>query len=270
VEREVEGVRDDPQLVALAEELAESAHQEASRAAAAAGAGPVVRRPFVVGLVGSVAVGKSTTARALAELLGEEGHGFTTEVVATDSFLLTNDQLEPLGGVMVKGQPLSYDWTAMERFLADVAHGSPVLSVRWYSHDAFDVVRGVQHVMSMPDVLILEGLNLLQGPPAAPIDVADHLDRSIYLDAPVGVIRDWFVTRFLDATSDVAETPGSFYAGFAGMDREELEAIARWTWDEINEPNLRDHIEPTRVRADIVVHKAADHSIDRIELRTRP
>lgn len=263
-------MRDDPQLVALADELAESARRASSPSAAAAGAGSDVRRPFVVGIVGSVAAGKSTTARALAELLCGPDHGFTTQVVATDSFLLTNEQLEPLGGAMVKGQPLSYDWTAMERFLADVRWGSPVLAVPLYSHEVFDVVRGVQHVMSTPEVLILEGLNLLQCPPAAPIDVADHLDRSIYLEAPTGVIRDWFVTRFLDATSEAADTPGSFYAGFAGMDRAELEAIAQWTWNEINLPNLREHIEPTRVRADLVVHKAADHSIDRVEHRTRP
>lgn len=259
MEKEDAGARDDPQLVALADELAGAAHRTAQRT-----------RPFVVGLVGSVAVGKTTTAGALAELLGGPDHGFTTEVVATDSFLLTNEQLEPLGGAMVKGQPLSYDWNAMERFLADVHRGSPVLAVPLYSHEVFDVVRGVQRVMSTPEVLILEGLNLLQGPPAAPVDVADQLDRSIYLDAPTGVIRDWFVTRFLDATSAAAETPGSFYAGFAGMDRPELEAIAQWTWNEINLPNLREHIEPTRVRADLVVHKAADHSIDRIEHRTRP
>jgi type I pantothenate kinase len=222
----------------------------------------------VVGVVGSVGVGKSTTARQLADLMGESGHGLSTEVVATDSFLLTNEQLEPLGGAMVKGQPQSYDWTALDRFLTEVHDGAPVMMVPIYSHQLFDVVPGAHHVMSTPEVLIVEGLNLLQGPPAAPVDMAEHLDRSIYLDAPPAIIAEWFVARFLDTTRQESASSDGFYAMFAGMDDAEVESVARWTWDEINAPNLRDHIEPTRERADLVVHKAADHSITRIQHRS--
>jgi type I pantothenate kinase len=250
----------------VAAELAESARAGPQRA--------FDRRPFVVGVVGAVAVGKSTTARLLADLLGDAGHGLSTEIVATDAFLLSNEQLEPLGGAMVKGYPQSYDWAALDRFLTGVRGGASVMAVPVYSHQLFDVVRGAQHIMSTPQVLIVEGLNLLQGPPAAPVEMSEHLDHSLYLDAPPAVIEEWFVARFLDSnrqeSASESESPDSFYAMFAGMDDTEVEAVARWTWSEINAPNLRDHIEPTRRRADMVVHKAADHSITRIERRTSP
>src|SRR5262249_5388695 len=111
----------------------------------------------------------------------------------------------------------------------------------------------------------VEGLNLLQAPPAAKIDVSSHLDRSIYLHAPVAVLEQWFVDRFFEAIATA--TPDSFYARFATVDAAEIESIARWTWSEINEPNLREHIEPTRSRADVIVHLAPDHSIERVEIQ---
>jgi type I pantothenate kinase len=248
-------VNDDPQLVTLAAELADAAQRSGA--------------PFVIGIVGAVAVGKSTTAHRLADLLSGPDHAVSTAVVSTDSFLLTNQQLEPLGGAMVKGRPQSYDWSALDRFLAGVHAGAPVLEVPQYSHEAFDVLPGVVLELATPRVLVVEGLNLLQQPPVAPLDLIGHLNHSIYLDAPHEVVAGWFVDRFLDAASAAAgavPTPAdSFYALFTGMDDAAVAAIARWTWDEINAPNLREHIEPTRLRADTVVHKAADHSIERVE-----
>lgn len=250
------GAGDDPGMLALAAELAGLARTEG-------------RTPFVVGIVGSVAVGKSTIASGLAELLGPDGHGLHTEVIATDAFLLPNEQLEPLGGAMVKGHPQSYDWAALAAFLAEARNGAPELAVPVYSHEVFDVVPGERHVVRTPEVLIVEGLNLLQGPPAAPVDLTEHLDHAIYLHAPAPVIEDWFVARFRDAVGQEHETPDGFYAMFAGMSDAEVESIARWTWNEINAPNLQHHIEPTRPNADVVVHKKADHSIERIQHQRR-
>jgi type I pantothenate kinase len=219
--------------------------------------------------VGSVAVGKSTMARALARFLDADGAAAPVAgravVVSTDSFLLPNEQIEALGGAMVKGFPQSYDWLALEQFLAMAKRGAPTLATPVYSHEIFDIVAGAQHRFDTPDVLIVEGLNLLQVPPAATVDLSAHLDRSIYLHAPAEVLEQWFVDRFLDACRTA--TPDSFYAGFAAMDVTEVESIARWTWREINEPNLVEHIEPTRSRADVVVHLAPDHSIERVEVQ---
>ena len=243
--------RDDPELIAVAAELS-------TRAAASD------HRPYVVGVVGSVAVGKSTVARALAQLLDAEAPTVgRTAVVSTDAFLLPNEQIEPLGGAMVKGYPPSYDWVALQQFLAAAAAGAPTLVTPVYSHEIFDIVAGAQHRIDRPEVLIVEGLNLLQAPPAAPVDLAAHLDRSIYLHAPAAVLERWFVDRFLDTWREAP--PDSFYARFAALDVAEVESLARWTWSEINAPNLRDHIEPTRARADVVIHLAPDHAIERVE-----
>ncbi len=219
--------------------------------------------PYVIGIVGSVAVGKTTFAARLADLMATGTR--TVEVVSTDSFLLSNAVLEPMGGAMVKGTPQSYDWGALERFLRDAAEGADELHLPVYSHELFDVVPDEVQVLPSPDVLVVEGLNLLQQPPTSPVDVSAHLHRSIYLHAPRAVIEEWFVERFMTLTRHAASTPGDFYSMFAGLDEDEVESIAVWTWAEINAPNLADNIEPTRSRADLVVHHGADHSIERIE-----
>jgi type I pantothenate kinase len=251
-------MRTDPAIVSLAASLADAARGHSGA-------------PYVVGVVGPVAVGKSTTAAQLAGMLGEDGgsggHGLGVAVVATDAFLLPNAQLEELGGAMVKGYPQSYDWAALGQFLTDVRSGAPVLRTPIYSHDVFDVVPDAQHILAAPDVLVVEGLNLLQAPPDAPFDCADLLDRSIYVDAPDDVIERWFVDRFLALSAQGAHRPESFYAMFASMSDDEVASIARWTWSEINEPNLRRHVAPTRGRADVVVHKAADHSVVTVDER---
>lgn len=235
----------------------------------AAAADAMERGPFIIGVVGSVAVGKSTFAAYLADALATVdvpgARRRRVEVVSTDAFLLPNSVLDPLGGAMVKGTPQSYDWTALDRFLNDAADGAVELRLPVYSHEIFDVVPGEMQALSTPDVLVVEGLNLLQRPPDAAIDVSRHLHRSIYLHAPAPVIKEWFVERFMALTRHAAETPGDFYSIFVGLDEDEVEAVAVWTWSEINAPNLRLHIEPTRARADLVVHHGADHSIVRVE-----
>lgn len=226
---------------------------------------------MLVGVVGPVAVGKSTFAAQLAEQLvggSDVGSQLGVEVVSTDSFLLSNDQLAPIGGAMVKGYPESYDWAGLDSFLVAATSGAEVLSTPVYSHDAFDLAVGERREFVRPDVLIVEGLNLLQVPPGGEgTSPADRLDHSFYLHAPTGMIEDWFVERFGALAHPADGAPTGFYAMFADMDAAELDAVARWTWSEINAPNLRDHIEPTRSRAQVVLHMGSDHRIERVEGR---
>ncbi len=251
---------DDPALVALADELL-------SRLAGG-GAEPTAG-PLMVGIVGPVAVGKSTFAAALARQLVDRADTtvpLAVEVVATDAFLLSNDRLAPLGGAMRKGYPESYDWDALDVFLAEAAAGASVLSTPVYSHETFDIVVGERHEFGRPDVLVVEGLNLLQSAPGGG-SPADRLAHSVYLHAPMPLIEQWFVERFIGLARPEVGAPSDFYAMFAAMDDDELDAVARWTWNEINAPNVRDHIEPTRHRADEVLHKGEDHLVVAVERR---
>lgn len=272
---------DDPALAALADQLLALRHQRAGRAQLGRGDAA----PLMVGVVGSVAVGKSTFAAALARQLVARAATtppLTVEVVATDAFLLSNERLAPLGGAMRKGYPESYDWAALASFLADASAGVEVLTTPVYSHETFDVVADERHEFTRPDVLVVEGLNLLQTAPGgrggpgdeampdrAGWSPAEQFDCAIYLHAPAAQIEQWFVDRFVALARPVEGEPSDFYAMFATMDDDELDAVARWTWREINAPNLRDHIEPTRDRAHVVVHKGADHRIVDVERRTR-
>lgn len=254
---------DDLALVALADELLALRGEHSAEGAGGVGV------PLTVGIVGSVAVGKSTFAEALArQLVARAGTTppLTVEVVATDAFLLSNDRLAPLGGAMRKGYPESYDWAALASFLTDAAAGAEVLWTPTYSHETFDVVPDERHEFDRPDVLIVEGLNLLQIAPDGHRP-ADLLEHTIYVHAPEAQIEQWFVDRFVALARPAEGEPSEFYAMFAAMDDDELDAVARWTWHEINAPNLRDHIEPTRERAHVVVHKGADHRIVDVERR---
>ena len=258
-------------LVDLATHLTTEADRRAGRSAGARSDSLPWRRspgdadalPVIVGIAGSVAVGKSTTAQGLAGLLP-----VTVEVVATDAFLLANAQLEPLGGAMRKGYPESFDWRALDAFLTRARRGGSPLESPVYSHEVFDVLPGVVRRFPAPEVLVVEGLNLLQRPPldgiAAP---ADHLDLGIYLDAPDELVEHWFVERFAALTRPPHGDPSEFYAQFAAMADEDLHATARWVWNQINAPNLHLHVGPSRERADLVLHKGADHRIGHVERR---
>lgn len=225
--------------------------------------------PYVVGVVGSVAVGKSTLAKVLQALLRRAPEHPTVDVVATDSFLHTNDELQRRGILHRKGFPESYDWDALTTFLLAVRAGEPDLTVPVYSHVRFDLVPGAVQEVSSPEVLVVEGLNLLQAPPpgSGPILPSDLVDLTVYVDAAEADIRRWFVDRFLALRSEVFVDPDSFFHEYAGLTDEQAVDTAERVWRSINGRNLREHIAPTRARADLVLVKGPTHDVEEIHLR---
>ncbi|MDX2165560.1 MAG: hypothetical protein SF182_00785 [Deltaproteobacteria bacterium] len=208
--------------------------------------------PFLVGVAGPVAVGKTTIVRALAP--GLTAAGRSVQVLSTDSFLLANDALNAQGLLMRKGFPESYDSAAMRAALQRLRAGQAA-AVPVYSHDVYDIVPNASEAIAAAAVILIEGIVALQ-PPAA-----DALDLAVYVDAEEEVVRGWFVARFERLTAEAAAQPASFYHPFASLPPEQVRQIAVATWDTINAPNLHDHIAPSAARADVVVRKAADHSI---------
>ncbi|MGB6057469.1 MAG: hypothetical protein WBF71_04330 [Microthrixaceae bacterium] len=244
--------------------------------------------PVIVGVAGSVAVGKSRLAVDMAETMSVRSPGCRTVVVATDSFLLPNLELERLGLSMRKGFPESFDYSAMHGAISALRQGR-VVKVPEYSHVSYDIVPGEFTTIDHPTLVIIEGVNALQPPPGRGVEVpltdavADLVDLGVYLDADPSDIETWFVDRFLrmcaqarDDREDLKrlgqQSAGSqrvgFYAGFAGIDPSAIRSIAEWTWSEINEPNLRGYIEPSRSVADVIIEKGPDHRIRRVFTRS--
>jgi type I pantothenate kinase len=230
------------------------------------------RTPFVIGIAGSVAVGKSTTARILRELLSRWPGTPGVELVTTDGFLLPNAELERRGLLQRKGFPESYDRRALLRFVIDVKSGVEEVRAPVYSHLSYDIVPGAEVVVRRPDVLIVEGLNVLQ-PARNVVDgrqrvaVSDFFDFSLYVDARTEDVRAWYVQRFLRLRETAFSRPESYFHRYASLSDEDAIRTAEHIWTTINERNLVENILPTRPRATLVLTKGADHGVRRIRLR---
>jgi len=228
--------------------------------------------PFIIGLAGSVAVGKSTTARVLRALLRRWPNTPKVDLIATDGFLLPNAVLAREGMMEKKGFPESYDRPAISAFLADIKAGKRNVAAPVYSHLAYDILPGETITIDRPDILIVEGLNVLQTsrPPSdgrvIPF-VSDFFDFSIYLDADETVIRQWYVERFRQLRDTAFRDPKSYFHRYAEIDEAETERIAGGLWERINLVNLRENILPTRPRARLILSKGDNHRIEQVALR---
>jgi type I pantothenate kinase len=228
---------------------------------------PVQPTPFIIGVAGSVAVGKSTTSRLLRTLLARWPEHPSVELVTTDSFLHPNATLAERGIMDRKGFPESYDRRALVRFVSSIKAGAEEVSIPIYSHLEYDIVPGARQTVRRPDILIVEGLNVLQAPPAGSLGVSDFFDFSIYVDARVEDIRQWYVERLFALRRTAFTDPRSYFHKYAQLDEDEAAAFAQRVWRDINEINLVSNILPTRARATLVLHKGRDHAVERIRLR---
>ncbi len=226
------------------------------------------RVPFIIGVAGSVAVGKSTVSRLLKELLSRWEGTPRVEMITTDGFLYPNAELERRGLMSRKGFPESYDRMALLKFVADVKSGVTEVSAPVYSHLVYDIVEGETNAVRNPDVLIVEGLNVLQSPGTdQSLALSDFFDFKIYVDAETPNIEQWFLERFGKLRETAFTNPESYFHRYSEMPFEKALERAKEIWSTINLPNLVENIVPTRSRATLVLHKGTKHAVERVLLR---
>jgi type I pantothenate kinase len=222
--------------------------------------------PFLIALGGSVAVGKSTAARLVVRLLSSLRPGWRVELVTTDGFLMPNAALEERGILARKGFPESYDRRALVRFVADLKSGVSEVRAPVYSHLRYDIVEGEAQVVQAPDVVVLEGVNVLQRG-SGRVYVSDFVDFALYLDAEEDDVRRWYLSRFLALRNGAFQRPESYFHRYASLSDDEAVEVATGIWERTNRPNLLNNIQPTRPRADLVLEKGPDHFVSRVLLR---
>ncbi|CNJ19948.1 MULTISPECIES: type I pantothenate kinase [Yersinia] len=230
------------------------------------------RIPYVIGIAGSVAVGKSTTARLLQALLSRWPEHRSVELITTDGFLHPNKVLNERGLMKKKGFPESYDMHSLVNFVSEVKSGASQVTAPVYSHLIYDVVPDGNKVIKQPDILILEGLNVLQSGMDYPHDphhvfVSDFVDFSIYVDAPEDLLQSWYINRFLKFRQGAFSNPDSYFHNYAKLPETEAVKIATQLWKEINGLNLKQNILPTRERASLIMTKSANHAVESVRLR---
>lgn len=224
------------------------------------------KRPFIIGVSGSVAVGKSTTSRLLQLLLTRTYKNSKVELMTTDGFLFPNKKLKKEQLLQKKGFPESYDMPALVKMIEAIKDGKDY-DIPIYSHEIYDIIPNqLQHIAS-PDFLIIEGINVFQNPQNDHLYINGYFDFSIYIDADEKHIEKWYLERFESLLSLAKQNPNNYYNRFNNLPRSESLAIAKSTWKNINLINLRDYIKPTRNRADLILHKDTHHKIDKIYLK---
>lgn len=228
--------------------------------------------PFIIGVAGSVSVGKSTTARVLQALLSRWKEDTKVSLVTTDGFLYPNSILEEKGLMLKKGFPQSYDINGLVQFVSDVKSGKPEVLAPKYSHQIYDIVPDEYEIIQQPDILILEGLNVLQSGmdyqnEKLRVFVSDYLNFSIYVDAEEDKLEEWYISRFMKFRKIAGDQPESYFLNFSQMTDVGAKKMAKSVWREINRKNLRKNILPTRERASLILHKGKNHQVDYVKLR---
>ena len=249
-----------------------AAVQELYRAQARFLGDSTAKVPFVIGMAGSVAVGKSTAARVLRELLARWPNHPKVDLITTDGFLYPNRVLRQRGLMTRKGFPESYDLRRLVQFVVDVKSGQPEVSAPVYSHLRYDILPHEEQVVRQPDIIIVEGLNVLQTsrqprPDGPCVFVSDFFDFAIYVDARPAQIQRWYVERFLTLRETAFRDPASYFHRYASLSEVEARRTAQRIWRTINGVNLRENIAPTRTRAHLILEKGPDHTVQRVHLR---
>lgn len=223
--------------------------------------------PFIIGIAGSVAVGKSTTARLLQTILSRTFKRRNVQLITTDGFLYPNKILETKGIMERKGFPESYDMEKLIAFLNQIKNGEEEVKVPLYSHNVYDIVEGQYEIIQQPDILIVEGINTLQLPANQQIYVSDFFDFSVFVDADPTLIEQWYLERFGALLDTAFQDPTNYYYQYAIGNRKDAFALAKNVWKNVNLKNLQEYILPTRGRADIILHKTEKHIVDKIFMR---